>query len=660
MRKSAFGVLLSCLAVFLVPSACRKEKANGVPVIRLMDRLRTADVLRSPLPEMEKADFDRFVPVHSVPLTELGTGDNPYGIKKKVSLGVVEIDILFAPPKSEYSQNFRLPEGATLEFGIGIIRDSRFEALSSPFQQEAGGVNFLVRVESRDRKKTVFQKFVKLPPQKEERTLQFSGHKVPLPATKGDLRVILVTEGEGKAFSFWHNPVIYAAGPKPRGIVLISVDTLRADHLQTYGYSRPTSPNLDLLSEDGAVFTRTYASSPWTLPSHVSLLTSLFNINHGVHRPTDRMDDSLVTLTEVLRQNGFSTAAITGGILVSHLYGFSRGFDTYKEGDGSMDHKNSAALVAHTAVEWIENNKDKDFFLFLHTYQVHTPYDPPDPYGGLFLDPDAVWERAHTTEIFDGKKSIFKELSDAERRNLIGLYDAEIRYTDEALLKPVVDKLKALGLYDESMIIFTSDHGEEFFEHGSWDHGVHLYEESLRVPLVIKFPRSRFRGKRVESVVRGVDVMPTVLAEMEIGTDHLKVDGQSLLPLLVGKGKDRRFLADMWLLGLEGLDRPSDDGFPFRLAANDGRHKIILNRELNPQEKAFFIPLAPDKPAAELYDLDADPEEKTDLSTRKSELANRLARELRTWYAGGRKMRPNKANLSKEIEEQLKTLGYIR
>lgn len=289
--------------------------------------------------------------------------------------------------------------------------------------------------------------------------------------------------------------MIYAAGPKPRGVVLISVDTLRADHLQTYGYRRPTSPNLDLLGADGVVFNRTYASSPWTLPSHVSLLTSLFNINHGVHRPTDRMDESLVTLTEVLRQNGFSTSAITGGTLVSYLYGFSRGFDTYKEGDGAMDYNNSAELVARSAAEWIENNKEKNFFLFLHTYQVHTPYDTPSPYGAMFLDPDAVWKRAHTTEIFNGKKSIFKELSDAERRNLIGLYDAEIRYSDEALLKPVVEKLKALGLYDDSMIIFTSDDGEEFFEHGSWDHGVHLYDESLRVPLVIKFPRSRFKGK---------------------------------------------------------------------------------------------------------------------------------------------------------------------
>ncbi len=660
MPKRTFRILVFCLAAFSLHPACRKVKESGVPVLRLMDRLSTADIRRSPLAGMEKADFERFVPVNSLPLKELGTGENPYGIKKKVSLGVVEIDILFAPPKSEYSRNLNPPKGATFEFGIGIIRDSWFESLTSPFRQEARGVNFLVRIERRGRKKTVFQKFVHLPPQKAERTLQFSMHKVPLPDIKGGLRLTLVTEGDGKAFSFWHNPVIYAAGPKPRGVVLISVDTLRADHLQTYGYGRPTSPNLDILAADSVVFDRTYASSPWTLPSHVSLLTSLFNINHGVHRPTDRMDDSLVTLTEVLRQNGFSTSAITGGTLVSHIYGFSRGFDTYKEGDGAMDYNNSAALVAHTAAEWIENNKDRNFFLFLHTYQVHTPYDPPAPYGGLFLDPDAVWTRADTTEIFEGKKFIFKELTDGERRNLIGLYDAEIRYTDEALLKPVVEKLRAIGLYDDSMVIFTSDHGEEFFEHGAWDHGVHLYDESIRVPLVIKFPKSRFQGKRVESVVRGVDIMPTVLEEMEIETDHLNLDGQSLLPLLDGQAKDRLFLADTLLLGLEGTGDQSHDDQPFRIAANEGRNKIILNRELSPEEKDYFTPPAPVKPAAELYDLDTDPGEKTDLSSRKAELANRLARELRIRYAGGRKMRPSKATLSKEMEERLRALGYIR
>jgi arylsulfatase A-like enzyme len=660
MTKRARGFLILGLAVFLVHPACRKSRENGVPVLRLMDRLGTADVIRSPLQEIEPADFDRFVPVNSFPLKELGTGDNPHGIKRKLSLGVLEIDILFAPPKSEYSQRINLPEDATLKFGIGVIRDSRFGSLTSPSQPAADGVSFLVRVERRGGKKTVFQKFVKLPPQRTERTLEFSMHKLRLPDIKGDVRLSLVTQADGKAFSFWHNPVIYAAGPKPRGIILISVDTLRADHLQTYGYIRPTTPNLDLLAADGVVFSRSYASSPWTLPSHVSLLTSLFNINHGVHRPTDRMDDSLVTLTEVLRQNGFSTAAITGGTLVSYLYGFSRGFDTYKEGDGAMEYNNSAELVARSGAEWLDNNKDKDFFLFLHTYQVHTPYDAPSPYGAMFLDPDAVWKRAHTTELFAGKKSIFKELPDAERRNLIGLYDAEIRYTDEALLKPLVEKLKALGLYDDTMIVFTSDHGEEFSEHGAWDHGIHLYDESIRVPLVIKFPESRFQGRRVESIVRGVDIMPTVLEEMEIESGRLKLDGQSLLPLLRGKAKDRRFLADTLLLGLGESSAQGQKDDPFRIAANEGRNKIILNRGLDPREKAYFVPPCPDRPDAELYDLDADPEEKLELSIRKAELANRLTRELRARYSSGRKTRPGKADLSREMEERLRALGYIR
>jgi arylsulfatase A-like enzyme len=657
MQGRTVRILLFCLAVFLFHPGCRKGKESGVRVLRLMDRLGPADVRRSPLFALEKADFDRFCPLNSFPLKEFGTGDNPYGIKKKLSLGVLEFDILFAPPRSEYSQNILLPEGATLKFGIGVIRDRRFESLTGP---SAECVNFLVRLEKGSAKKTVFQKFVYLPPQKTGRTLEFSTHKLRLPDIKGDLRLSLVTQADGKAFSFWHNPVIYAAGPKPRGVILISADTLRADHLQTYGYKRPTSRNLDRLAADGVVFSRTYASSPWTLPSHVSLLTSLFNVHHGVHRPADRMDDALVTLTEILRQDGFSTAAFTGGTLVSCLYGFSRGFDTYNESDGSMDYNNSAERVGRRAGEWIENNKDKDFFLFLHTYQVHTPYDAPPPYGGMFLDPDAVWTRAHTTEIFAGKKAIFKELPDAQRRNLVGLYDAEIRYTDETLLKPVVAKLKELGLYDDTMIIFTSDHGEEFFDHGSWDHGLQVYDEIIRVPLVIKFPKSRFQGKRVDSIVRSVDVMPTVLEQLEIETGRLELDGQSLLSLLTGKAKDRRFLADTRLLGLGETGAPSQRDQPFRLATNEGQMKIILNRELDPREKSHFIPPAPNRPAAELFDLDADPGEETELSSRNAELANRLARELRDRYAAARKARASKVVLGKELEERLRALGYIR
>ncbi len=657
-KRKILGLIL-CAGLPLL-AACPKGNKGDFRLIRVMDRLRTADIRQSPLAAVKTADLDRFTPVGSIPLNELGTGDNPYGVKRKVNLADLEMSILFAPPKSEYSVELFVPQDAVLAFGMGIIRESRLGSPAAAYPHEADGVSFRIKIEAGKRKKEIFQKYVVLPPLKDKRTWAFSRHQIQLPEIKGKARVTLITRAEGGAFSFWHNPVVYSAGRKAQVVVLVSVDTLRADHLQTYGYSRPTSPNLDKLAADAVVFTRAYASSPWTLPSHVSLLTSLFDINHGVYNPTDRMDDSLVTLAEVIKQNHFLASAFTGGGYVSHHFGFSRGFDTYKEGEGAASYNNSAELVAHAASEWIERNKDKSFFLFLHTYQVHSPFNTPAPYNTMFLDRDAAWQAADTDEVF-GKHAIFKEMSDAERRNLIGLYDAEIRYTDEALLKPVVDKLKALGLYEAAMIVFTSDHGEEFFEHGAWEHGAHLYDESIRVPLVIKFPGSGFHGKRVASVVRGVDVMPTVLEEMGIISGDLKLDGQSLLPLVNGDiGKDRPFLADTCWLFLKGCGGESGHGLAHGIAANDGRYKIILNRELGAVEKAYYDPPVPVRPAVELYDLDADPGEKTDLATRQPDTANRLAREVTARRMGGRMPRPSKLNLGRELEEQLRALGYIR
>ena len=659
------GVILISLSFFALASACRKSDWNGFHTIRLMDRLREDNIRQSFFSGLDITERERFVPISSFPLTELGIGQNPYGVKRKIDLGVVEIDMLFAPPRSEYSFDLRLPEGSILAFGTGIVRDKNFETLGSLFPAEAKNVGFLVRIEAGGRKKTIFQRFVSLPPLKEERTLEFKMHRLPLPDIKGDVRVTLATAGEGRAFSFWHNPVIYTSGRQNRGIILISVDTLRADHLHAYGYGLPTSPNLDALAADGVVFERVYSSSSWTLPAHVSLLTSLFGANHGVFNADERINSSIVTLAEMLRQNNFFCGAVTGGGFVSSLYGFSRGFDTYKEGDGALNYSTSAAMVANTASEWLEDKADKNFFLFLHTYQTHAPYECPAPFNSMFLDSDARFDKLDLNADLNIKEHIFMPLPDWKRRNAIGLYDGEIRYTDETLVKTLVEKLKALGRYDDCLIILTSDHGEEFYEHGAWLHGPHLYDESVRVPLVIKFPGSRHKGVRVGSIVRSVDIMPTVLEEMGVEAKSLSLDGRSLLPLASGREKeDRTFLAETCWLFLENSGGQAAAGgemtLPHTIAMNEGRNKIILNRSLGPKEMNYYKPLPAVEDAAELYDLDRDAGEKNSLVPKQTETANRLAKMVRELYAGGPKKRPSKALLNKDLEEQLRALGYIR
>jgi len=253
-----------------------------------------------------------------------------------------------------------------------------------------------------------------------------------------------------------------------------------------------------------------------------------------------------------------------------------------------------------------------------------------------------------------GKEEIYRKLSEEERKNIIGLYDGEIRYTDEKLIKPLLEKLKEMNLYDQTMIIFTSDHGEEFYDHGSWHHGHNLYDESLKVPLIIKFPESKFRAKKIESYVRLIDVMPTILEELGLDFSLKTLEGQSLIPLLKNKeAEDRIFLAD---IGSNVLN----SHVPQKITMNFLRYKLILNKEFSGDDLRFFLSPPPSIPSVELYDLAKDPLEKKNLASRKPDIVNQLIREIDEIYRKAKEKEKTKLKIDKELREQLKALGYIR
>lgn len=663
-KKKIAGIILTVSLPLVFLWFCGKSVQEEFRAVRLSDILRSSDIRETPFSMEELAADELFNPVQAYPLDYPRPFENPFGLKKKLDLGVMEIDILFAPPRSEYSYELDLPKNGVLEFGAGIVRDRNFEGLKISFPDDGHGVEFLVRMEAGGRKKTVFQKFLSLPPQKEERTINYSVYKVPLPPGGGKARLTLITQGRQAAFSFWSSPIVFTGGKKTKGIILISADTLRADHLRCYGYHRPTSPNIDSLAEDGVLFADTYSSSPWTLPAHVSLFSGLSGASHQVYGARDRIDSSVTMPAEILRDNAFVCQAITGGGFVSPLFGFSRGFDVYKEGDGARDYRNSAEMVFRTAANWIEQVKDKNYFLFLHTYQTHSPYACPSPYDTMFLEEGAPWHELDIDRHLGGKQAMFRELPESERRNIIGLYDGEIRYLDEHLVGPLVEKLKSLDLYDRTMIVFAGDHGEEFFEHGAWTHGSHLYDESLKVPLIIKLPGSNFRGKKVESIVGLVDIMPTILEVMDIEAPRLNIDGRSLVPVIKGREKeDRTFLADTcWLMmercGEKGIPE-GEPVLPHRVAMNRGRNKLILSRALGPDEKQYYVPLPPEVPA-ELFNLEKDPFERVNVVSHNQSPANEISGKIRGIFAQARKTKPGQVRWSKELEEQLRALGYIR
>jgi arylsulfatase A-like enzyme len=655
MRQISAFFFLSVL-LFFTPF-CRHNNPSGFQIERLIDSFNEESIERSPFIHLSETaeNIKDFFPVKSFPINEMGVDVNPFFLKRKIKVGRELLNSLYAPPESRYDFQLEVTDSSTLEFGFGIIRDENFQKINKSGLGEAGvpnEVQFAILLESSGEERTLFQESLQLPSLEEGQA--FLLNSIDLSSYKGKVRLSLITTGEGNSFSFWFNPVLYPKGKSRRQVILISVDTLRADHLSCYGYERPTSPYLDALATESALFVNVYAPSPWTLPSHVSMLTGLNTVRHQVNREDQRMNPELMTLAELLKTNNFFCSAFTGGGFVSSAFGFADGFDSYYERADEIYLDHAAELCFRDVARWIEFNKDRDFFLFIHTYQPHDPYVSPLPYKTRFLSEQARWTHLNLMGYLGGKSGIFNPLSQEERQNIIDLYDGEILYTDEGLIGPLLATLKEMSLFDQTMIIFTSDHGEEFFDHHGWGHGHSLYDELLKVPLLIKFPDKKFRGRRIENIVSLVDIVPTVLDELRIGWSKSNIDGRSLVPLLTGKEKEHRtFLADVGenILNLH---------LPRKMAMNEGTFKFIVNKYLSQEEKDFFqFPPVPVK-MLELFDLSVDPLERNSIVEKEARLAQRFLRHLEAVSARVKGQIQETAVIDKELEQQLRALGYIK
>jgi arylsulfatase A-like enzyme len=306
----------------------------------------------------------------------------------------------------------------------------------------------------------------------------------------------------------WGDPTVFEDAPgaaERPNVILISLDTLRADRLGAYGARRPTSPHLDRLAAEGTLFETAITAAPWTLPSHLTMLTGAYPCVHQlVTRAIVRQPPpGLPSLAQRLRAAGWVSAAFTeDGYLLPGV--FQPGFDVFSFAGASPD---GIARRVHEASQWLERIGDVPFFLFLHTYQVHFPYQAPAPYAGMFRAADAPGGA-------DGLED----------------YDAALRYAD-ATLASLRATLERLGVAERTITIVTSDHGEAFGEHGITRHGTSLYEEVLRVPLIWHGPGRIAAGRRVGGVVSLADVAPTVLDLLALPRPPL-VQGESLAPLV--------------------------------------------------------------------------------------------------------------------------------
>ncbi len=427
------------------------------------------------------------------------------------------------------------------------------------------------------------------------------------------------------------------ADPRPArqpNVVLITLDTTRADRLGAYGYSRRTSPNLDVLARESMLYTSALATSSWTLPAHATLFTGKFTTSHGArYDPAGPLSlasviegprawreyrvrglaPSETTLAELLRREGYATGAVAGGPWLKKAFGLDQGFDYYDDDQIDTANGRLAEDVTSAAVRWIERSREKEFLLFLNYYDPHGPYAAPEPFAHAFLAAGA-------------------KLSEGIPRGdeLIARYDAEIMYMDHHI-GALLERLKELRLYDETLIVVTSDHGELLGEHGKIGHGQTLYQEELRIPLFVKHPRGEAASGRSGATVQLTDILPLVLRAL-----HLPAPPgiQGGLPPRVG----HPIVAEVYpppLNSPEGHWR----------AIYDGAFKFLWNS----------------KGVHHLYDLATDPGEKVDLVKRQPQRAVGMEALLLRYLES--LPRPGDAGPPRELDEEtrraLRSLGYV-
>jgi len=425
-------------------------------------------------------------------------------------------------------------------------------------------------------------------------------------------------------------------------VIIISIDTLRPDHLHCYGYDRNTSPNTDLLAADGVLFRTAIAQAPSTLPSHASMLTALIPSHHGAfHNASSRVPESIPTMAEFLSADGFTTASFNGGGQMSAVYGLSQGFDHYESVKGETFSK-----VVDRGMEWLGSHRDERCFLFLHTYEVHAPYRSKKEYLDRFDSgyvgslPDSI-----SNSVLDRINFGDLEIDSEDLAHIRNAYDAGI-FTMDLSLGRLVHFLRSEGLYENTILILTSDHGEEFGEHGKVGYHCHtVYDELLRVPLIIKFGSSDFSSTVVENQVRSIDILPTILDVLDISTIS-KYDGASLMSQVSAAA--------------QGIALPKrDSGRQFAVSERDDIDDIHNIMSIRSADSKLYV-IKKDGVVAKrmFFDLAADPGEKKNLVRRNRRTADLLWTQFQAIVDSMECPPLERVNIDVETEERLKKLGY--
>ncbi|MCO6430911.1 MAG: sulfatase [Deltaproteobacteria bacterium] len=417
-----------------------------------------------------------------------------------------------------------------------------------------------------------------------------------------------------------------AAKQSQYSLVLISLDTLRADRLGAYGYSRPTSPSIDRLAKESALFVNAVSVTSWTLPAHVSLFTGLYPTTHGVRtRELGKIPPSTPLLAEILESRGYKNYGLMGGGYLGADHGFKRGFIKYaRVGNPAKFAFGKQVKQAEEILKSIPEHHP--YFLFLHTYDIHCPYETPPEYHSHFRSEGAApIDASKCGKTFYNQQNVTPQ----QALHLSDHYDASIRMVDDAFGK-LIDYLKSRSDYDDTIIIVTSDHGEEFLEHGRIGHILSLNRELLMVPLIIKAPGAKPRA--IENTVSLVDITPTVLDLLNI-EDLPKMDGRSLGKLLKGENSEIR---------------------PFQFSELE----VDVNLRSHYDDQYHTI-VDLESGSASLFDVTADSTEQNNIAEAQPEVLEERVSQLQKFVSGlisG--LGESKSHSDKELE-QLRTLGYL-
>ncbi|MGB7296235.1 MAG: sulfatase-like hydrolase/transferase [Candidatus Aminicenantales bacterium] len=621
--------LLDVFPRFVIDQTPAKSQKNADTVQDKEAALAEMDIFQNSINQ----DFVKGSPVHPLKLkfTKTSEDGSPRGRQTR--------NVILAHPQTNLRLSVRLKREYVLRFEFGVIGEGWSDA-----EEE---VSFAILAEDQTSRdiQTLFASSLR--PGRDPQERSWLKGRVDLSAFKGrSINLQFKTSVSGHSLTgkgmAWANPVLAAKDAQARRphIILISADTLRADHLGCYGYSRQTTPAIDRLAGRSCRFERTIAQAPYTVSSHMSMLTSLYPSFHKVNQVrAHRLDSAALTLAEALYNHGYRTWAVTGGGQVSSNYGFAEGFEFYMElTDPEYDVKNK---VAET-IEFLDENTDSPVFVFFHTYKPHSPYRPLPPYDTMF-DPEY-------TGTIDGDLSTIKAINNGNIKatredldHLVALYDGDIREMDDELdeLFSYIQK-KENEEGKDTAIIFTSDHGEEFGEHGF--HGVHshtLYEELLCVPLIIYLPGVNPADASIPDQVRLIDLYPTIL-EFAGVKPPASAQGRSLLPL-IKKGKQSLKLEPAF-----SERTPEDSPWIRSLRTPDYSYMFRENKESGTVSHLYF-------------NLSRDSKEQTSLELPDSRIRV-FFDQIQFLVEEGKK--PGKTwgdqELDPETLEILRTLGYIR